>query len=92
MFILFQFIQRLTNWQSHLDFYLYYISFVTEPTVNPLNNSIGTGKTIVEFFSAAIELNVCKYLNCRAAGDAIITSAASFNAREARCSPSAAIT
>ncbi len=33
------------------------------------NSSTGTGKTIVEFRSAAICVKVCRYLNCRAIGD-----------------------
>lgn len=60
--------------------------------VYPRNSSIGTGNTIVEFFSLAIEFNVCKYRSWRAAGLQAITSAASFKARDALCSPSAAIT
>uniref|UniRef100_A0A1A9UXP7 Uncharacterized protein n=1 Tax=Glossina austeni TaxID=7395 RepID=A0A1A9UXP7_GLOAU len=36
--------------------------------------------------------NTCKYLNWRAAGESPITSDASLRAREAFCSPSAAIT
>ena len=56
------------------------------------NNSNGIGKTIVEFFSAAIEFKVWRYLNCRAAGDSEMTSAASLSALDAFCSPSAAIT
>lgn len=35
---------------------------------------------MVEFFSDAIVVNVCKYRSCNAVGDCIITSAASFNA------------
>ena len=60
--------------------------------VKPRNISIGTGKTIVEFFSAAMELRVWRYLNWRAEGDWDMTSAACFRARDARCSPSAAMT
>jgi len=47
---------------------------------------------IVEFFSAATEFNVCKNLNCKAAGESASIVAASFNELLARCSPSAAIT
>ena len=36
---------------------------------NPDINSIGMGKIIVEFFSPAIFVNVCKYLSCSAIGD-----------------------
>lgn len=36
--------------------------------------------------------DTCKYLNCSAAGESPITSLASRNARDAFCSPSAAIT
>ncbi len=35
---------------------------------------------MVEFFSDAIVVNVCKYRSWRAVGDCMITSAASFNA------------
>ena len=56
------------------------------------NMSIGNGKMIVELRSAAILCNVCKYLNWRACGDSEIISDASFKAREAFISPSAAIT
>ena len=51
-----------------------------------------TGNTIVEFFSAAIVDNVCKYLNCNAVGDWLMTSAAALSAIDAFCSPSAATT
>lgn len=54
--------------------------------------SIGRGKMIVEFFSAEIVFSVCRYRSWMAAGDSEMTSAASFNAREAFCSPSAAMT
>ncbi len=53
---------------------------------------LGTGKMIVELFSADICVNVCKYRNCKAIGDSAMTSAASFNCLDAFCSPSAAIT
>lgn len=54
--------------------------------------SMGRGKIIVEFFSADIEFNVCKYRNCRAEDDSAITSEASLRALDAFCSPSAAMT
>ena len=59
---------------------------------NWLSISIGMGKIIVEFFSAATVVSVCKYLSCSATGLWLITSAASFSACEAFCSPSAEIT
>jgi hypothetical protein len=55
-------------------------------------SSIGSGKMMVEFFSAAMAFNVCRYRSCRACGDSAITSAASFRARDEFISPSAAIT
>ena len=56
------------------------------------NNSIGKGKMIVEFFSDEMLVKVCKYRNCKAAGESDIISDASFKALEALCSPSAAMT
>lgn len=56
------------------------------------SSSIGIGNMMVEFFSAEMLVNVCKYLSCSATGLWLITSAASFNATDARCSPSAATT
>ena len=47
---------------------------------------------IVEFFSAEMVFKVCKYRSCIADGDSFITSAASLRARDAFCSPSAAMT
>ena len=47
---------------------------------------------IVEFFSAAMCVSVCKYLNCKAVEDWLITSAAALSATDAFCSPSAATT
>jgi hypothetical protein len=57
-----------------------------------LNNSIGIGKIIVEFFSAAIPDRVCRYLSWRAIGFEAMISAAALNATDALCSPSAATT
>ena len=59
---------------------------------NLLRKSTGRGKMIVEFFSAEIEVSVCKYRSWRAEGDSEIISAASFRARDAFISPSAAMT
>ena len=53
---------------------------------------MGTGNITVEFLSAAMVLRVCRYLSWMAAGDLAMISAASFKARDAFCSPSAAIT
>ena len=55
-------------------------------------SSIGSGNIIVEFFSAAMAFNVCRYRSCRACGDSDMTSAASLSARDEFISPSAAIT
>ena len=57
-----------------------------------VKNSIGTGKIIVEFFSAAMLVSVCKYLKCSDTGLLLKSSPASLNANAERCSPSAAIT
>lgn len=53
---------------------------------------MGRGKTMVEFFSAAMVVRVCRYRSWRAAGDSVITMDASFRALDAFISPSAAIT
>lgn len=53
--------------------------------------SIGRGKTMVEFFSAAMVLRVWRYLSWRAEGESAITREASFRALEAFISPSAAM-
>lgn len=54
--------------------------------------SMGRGKMMVEFFSAAMVLRVWRYLSWRADGDSEITRDASFRALDAFISPSAAIT
>lgn len=55
-------------------------------------SSIGSGKTIVEFFSAAMLFKVWRYLSWIADEDSLRISAASLSARDDLCSPSAAIT
>lgn len=55
------------------------------------NISMGRGKMIVEFFSAAMELRLCRYRSWRADGDSAMTREASFRALEAFISPSAAM-
>ena len=60
--------------------------------IRPPSISMGSGKMMVEFLSAAIELSVCRYRICMAAGDWLMMSAASFREREAFISPSAKIT
>ena len=52
----------------------------------------GSGKMIVEFFSAEMVVRVWRYRSWRAEGDSEMISAASFSAREAFISPSAAMT
>ena len=56
------------------------------------NSSIGSGNMMVEFFSADIVLNVCRYRSWRADEDLLMTSDASLSACAAWFSPSAAIT
>ena len=70
--------------------YKCYLTYFLDP--KPLNKSIGRGNMMVEFFSAEMELRVCRYRSCKAAGDWDMMSAASLRARAAFCSPSAAIT
>lgn len=53
--------------------------------------SMGRGKMMVEFFSAAMLLRVWRYRSWRAEGDSEITREASFSALEAFISPSAAM-
>jgi len=57
-----------------------------------LGRLMGMGKIMVELCSAEMELRVWRYLSCSAWGDWWITVAASLRARDAFCSPSAAIT
>lgn len=52
---------------------------------------MGIGKNILDPLSAAIVDKVCRYLSCRAVGEAAITPAASLRAREALSSPCAAM-
>ena len=54
--------------------------------------SMGRGKMMVEFFSAAMVVSVCRYRSWRAAGDSVMTMEASFRALDAFISPSAAMT
>ena len=78
-----------------LTCHLFIFVYILVPLLPPcpwFSMSIGRGKIIVEFFSAAMVLNVCRYLSCSATGDSAITLAASFRALEALCSPSAAMT
>lgn len=53
--------------------------------------SMGSGKMIVEFLSAAMVLRLCRYRSCRADGDSEMTREASFRALDAFISPSAAM-
>ena len=60
--------------------------------INCEMNSMGSGNMMVEFFSAEILFNVCRYLSCSADEDSLMTSEAFFSAKAALFSPSAAIT
>lgn len=62
------------------------------PLITPCSRSMGNGKMMVEFFSAAMVVSVWRYRSCKAAGDSEITMEASLRALEAFISPSAAIT
>jgi len=68
---------------NHMTIYLF---------INDCTRSMGKGKIMVEFFSAEMELRVCRYLSCNATGVSLMIKAASFRACEALCSPSAANT
>ena len=65
-----------------------YTSYVCLMPIKPM----GTGKTMVELFSAEMLFRVWRYLSCREAGLPTRISAACFKALLAFCSPSAAIT
>ena len=90
------------SWEEHMEddnhslmfqdvFYCLGVGEEQDPE-KALINSTGTGKMIVEFFSAEIDWRVWRYLNCRAAGESIIIWEASLRARADFCSPSAAMT
>ena len=44
------------------------VDYVSVFGKNALNRSMGSGKMVVELFSADISLMVCKYLSCNAMG------------------------
>lgn len=67
---------------NHLSFF---------PSMNWLSISMGTGKIMVEFFSADRWVRVWRYLSCRAALLVEMTSEAILSASEAFISPSAAM-
>lgn len=57
--------------------------------MKPCSISMGRGKMMVEFLSAAMVLRVWRYRSCRAEGDSAITREASLSALDAFISPSA---
>jgi type III restriction enzyme len=60
--------------------------------MNILSKSMGTGKIVVEFFSVAISVRVCRKRNCRDMGSPASTFAAMASFSEACSSPSAWMT
>lgn len=63
-------------------------SELREDFVKASNKLMGTGKMIVELFSAAMELSVCRYRSCIACDPDEISSPAAFKNLADRSSPS----
>jgi hypothetical protein len=57
--------------------YLFLLSFEVKFSKNGFTKSMGKGNRIVEFFSTATSVNVCKYLSCKEEGCLAIFRAAS---------------
>lgn len=81
----------VSKWMACEHLYTMWI-FSNHSFMKWLMISMGRGKMMVEFFSAAMVLRVWRYLSWRADGDSAITRDASFRALDAFISPSAAIT
>src|SRR6185369_16212425 len=66
-----------------------HVFFYDALPINAFMSSIGSGKMIVEFFSAEISVNVCMYRSCNVTGFSDMTIAASASLAEASSSPEA---